>query len=296
MRNTRVAFRWIIAILRNHKIPFRISGGLAANAYGSKRKLADIDIDIPSRSFGKVMPDVSKYLIFGPERYRDKEWDLLLATLKYKSQEIDLCGAGTTKIFNKTTGKWERLDADLSNSYKTRIFGKVVPIVPKDELIAYKSKLLRKVDIADLKSIGTVITIQKAKKSDFSDMYGLIKELWPREKFNRKSTKDVFLKQWPNKDFIVAKSGNKIIGFASLMVKYSLGDKGKIGIIDELVVDREFRNKGVGRKLLAEITAMAKKSSCKDLVLTSAFYRKGAHRFYLKNGFRKTAYEFYKKL
>jgi GNAT superfamily N-acetyltransferase len=139
--------------------------------------------------------------------------------------------------------------------------------------------------------------IQKARKSDFSDMYGLMKELWPREKFNRKVTKDVFLKQWQsNKEFIVAKSGNRIIGFASLFVKYSLGDKGRIGLIDELVVDREFRNKGIGKKLLAEITAMAKKSSCKDLVLTSAFYRKGAHRFYLKNGFRKTAYEFYKKL
>ena len=45
-RHTKEAFEWIISILRNHKIPFEIIGGFAARLYGSRRMLADIDIDI----------------------------------------------------------------------------------------------------------------------------------------------------------------------------------------------------------------------------------------------------------
>jgi GNAT superfamily N-acetyltransferase len=141
------------------------------------------------------------------------------------------------------------------------------------------------------------ISIQKIKKSDFEEIYPLIKQLWPRERFPKSETKQAFLKQLAEgKHFLVAKYESKIIGFISLLIRHSLEELGKIGIIDELVVNEKFRREGVGEKLLKEIIKLAKQNACKALSLTSGFHRKGAHKFYEKNKFRKVAYEIYKKI
>ena len=59
-RHTKEAFEWIISILRNHKIPFEIIGGFAARLYGSRRMLADIDIDIPKKKIKRILSEANK--------------------------------------------------------------------------------------------------------------------------------------------------------------------------------------------------------------------------------------------
>jgi len=74
MKNkSKKAFKWIITVLRKNKIPFRITGGFAAKIYGSQRELADIDIEIPDSYFDKILPEVKKYIIFGPAKYKDRQ-------------------------------------------------------------------------------------------------------------------------------------------------------------------------------------------------------------------------------
>jgi len=153
MRETRKAFLWILAILRKYKIPFQVSGGLAARIYGSQRELADIDIDIPEKAFQKILRDVSKYLIFGPRRYKDRNWDLRLVILRYRSQEIDLCGAEESKIFNKKMKKWVSNRVDFSKNVRKKMFGAIVPVISKRELLSAKIKLARRVDLEDVKQI-----------------------------------------------------------------------------------------------------------------------------------------------
>ena len=51
MRNAKTAFLWIIRILKKHRVPYQVTGGLAAKIYGAKRKLNDIDIDISKKDF-----------------------------------------------------------------------------------------------------------------------------------------------------------------------------------------------------------------------------------------------------
>ena len=155
MKQTKKAFAWIISILRKNKIPFQISGGLAARIYGSTRELADIDIDIPEERFEEILPAVKKFAIFGPAKYKDKNWDLYLMTLNYKGQEIDLCGYRTAKIFDKKRKKWISYPTDLSHINYKRILGLTIPVVSKKNLIEHKSKLLRRVDKTDLEAMNS---------------------------------------------------------------------------------------------------------------------------------------------
>src|SRR5688572_16300745 len=111
---TNVAFTWIITILKKLNIPFQITGGLAAVAYGATRPLAGIDFDIPEEKFSLLKNEVKCFIIYGPEQFKDESWDLLLMTLKYHDQLIDFSGAYHTKIYNKMTHQWQVMPADFS--------------------------------------------------------------------------------------------------------------------------------------------------------------------------------------
>jgi len=152
-RKTKEAFEWIIRILQEHKVPFQIAGGFAARIYGSRRKLADIDIGVPDSKLRKILSDVKKYVIYGPKRYIDKNFDLPLMTLKYQGQVIDIYSDDKTKLFDYKKNKWVKSSSNFKKSTIKNVYGLKVPVISKKELIAYKKILGRKVDLADVKAL-----------------------------------------------------------------------------------------------------------------------------------------------
>ncbi len=137
MKSTEKAFNWIVGILRSHKILFQITGGMAARVYGSHRALADIDIDIPEEKFDEILADMKEYIVFGPKQFIDANWDLLLMTLNYEGQEIDIC-SDRAKMRDTRIGEWHESQTDFLQSENHEIFGILVPVINKDELIEYK--------------------------------------------------------------------------------------------------------------------------------------------------------------
>ncbi len=154
MKKTKEAFLWIIGILKKGKVPYLISGGLAARVYGSLRHLADIDIEIPNEYFGKILSAVKRYSVYGPKRYKDKNWDIFLLTLRYHGQLIDLSGIESGKIFDKRKNKWVKMKTDISNYNRRMVYGRFVNVSKKKDLIAYKKIIGRKVDLEDIKQIS----------------------------------------------------------------------------------------------------------------------------------------------
>lgn len=150
MISVSTPLEWITKILTKHKIPYQIAGGLAVRAYGSTRPLQDIDIDIPEEDFDKIIEDVREYITFGPDRFNDETWSLYLMTLNYRGQDIDICGAYKTRIYNKLCGTWDKIITNLSRVTYLDIDGLTLPVIPRDELIAYKKVLARPVDWLDL--------------------------------------------------------------------------------------------------------------------------------------------------
>ena len=69
-----------------------------------------------------------------------------------------------------------------------------------------------------------------------------------------------------------------------------------LGHVDELIVDTQYRGRGLGSELLQSIILRARDRGCLRVELDSAFHREEAHRFYEQHGFENRAYLFSKTL
>ena len=151
-QKTIQALKWIVTLLEQNKIPFHITGGLAAKLYGSPRPLYDIDLEVPEKYFPQLSTLVDDKIIFGPKRYNDGVFDVLLITLEYSGQKIDISGYGSEKNYNKSKKRWESF-SNADNTVIIEVFNIKFPVIVKPDLIAYKKKIGRPTDLVDIEAI-----------------------------------------------------------------------------------------------------------------------------------------------
>jgi ribosomal protein S18 acetylase RimI-like enzyme len=139
-----------------------------------------------------------------------------------------------------------------------------------------------------------MVQIRKCSEADFNEVVMLLRQLWPDKPLNTQSLQSVYdiALSSENQKYICAVEDSKVVGFGSLTIKNNLWQEGRLGHIDELVVDNDYRGKGIGRQLLAQLIVLAKEQKCKRVELDTAFHRKEAHRFYEQQGFENRAYLF----
>jgi hypothetical protein len=152
-RDPERAFRWIVGILEDRAIPFLLVGGLAARAHGASRDLADIDFYIPSERFRDIVAAASEYVTAGPKRVVSEHWDIALMKLEYAGQLIELGAAEDVRIFSRPAGEWVPELVDLEDSVEKEVFGLSVPVMTRERLLAYKHRLQRPVDLADIREL-----------------------------------------------------------------------------------------------------------------------------------------------
>ena len=81
------------------------------------------------------------------------------------------------------------------------------------------------------------------------------------------------------------------LGVAGFTVETRLFN-GKMLYLADLVVDENTRSTGVGKTLIAWLTAEAKRLDCQDFILDSGVHRTAAHKFYFREGFHIAAFNF----
>ncbi|HHT9159472.1 MAG TPA: GNAT family N-acetyltransferase [Candidatus Brocadiaceae bacterium] len=142
--------------------------------------------------------------------------------------------------------------------------------------------------------MDTEIKIVDAKESEFEDVVILLRQLWPDKTLNNLEVFKVFRKSIKSEydKCLSAKLDGKTVGFCAIVFANNFWQEGVIAQISTMVVHEEYRNRGIGKKLLQAAIAIARKRNCKKLELESSFHRKTAHDFYEKNGFKKRAYYF----
>ncbi|MBA7604439.1 Aminoalkylphosphonate N-acetyltransferase [subsurface metagenome] len=149
----------------------------------------------------------------------------------------------------------------------------------------------------------THIRIRKSNYSDSNDVLRLIKQLEP-ELTNKdlKKVREIFeaiieKENYLNKVAILRNEKNrkKIIGFISLVFNLTIHDLGLVATINEIVIDKNYRNKKVGSILLENAIGDAKSRGCTEIEVSSSLDRKTAHKFYKKHGFKEVGKFFSKE-
>jgi (aminoalkyl)phosphonate N-acetyltransferase len=95
---------------------------------------------------------------------------------------------------------------------------------------------------------------------------------------------------------LVAQRKNRVAGFVNLEVRPRLNHATPDGWIPELIVADGERGSGIGSLLLHRAEHLARERGCSSIMLESANWRRDAHRFYLREGWKDAAKSFYKAL
>lgn len=86
-------------------------------------------------------------------------------------------------------------------------------------------------------------------------------------------------------EILVMKVDGKVAGMVSLLYSISTALGGKVAILEDMVIDKDFRRKGLGKELLQEAIAFAQKRGCLRLTLLTDYDNEAAIRFYQSAGF-----------
>lgn len=135
--------------------------------------------------------------------------------------------------------------------------------------------------------------IECAKLEDKEEIYNLICILENKE-INKEHFDCVFENSLKDKDIIyLVYRDKKIEGFLSFKINHYLHPDRDTGEIVELVVLPEKRSLKIGKQLIEKI---ARNKKLEQIELSTSTYRKGAHRFYERQGYEKLHYNYTKAL
>ena len=142
------------------------------------------------------------------------------------------------------------------------------------------------------------MTIRPANRKDSKKIHEFICEL-EKTKFNYDLFKKQYVSNLADKDNIYLVAVNKtghVIGYVGCHGQVLLHHASKVFEIQELFVEKEYRNKKVGQLLIEVLEKNLKNSNYHFLEVTTNRKRVNTLRFYNKCGFTKTHYKFTKTL
>ena len=130
------------------------------------------------------------------------------------------------------------------------------------------------------------ISIRPIKESDFAAVVELFKDFAMFEKRPEKMTNSVERmlqeKEYFN-CFLAETQENEIVGYAAYFISYHTWT-GKSLYMDDLYVKGDFRNQGIGKRLLDSVLGYARNERCNKVRWQVSNWNKKAQEFYKKIG------------
>ena len=134
------------------------------------------------------------------------------------------------------------------------------------------------------------ITVRKLQKEDlWNGFLQTLDSLRQASNIDKKTAEKIFDKINSNQDCIVAVAilEGKIVGSTTLLIETKfIHNGGKVGHIEDVVVDKKYQRKGIGEKIIIYLLRYAKDQGCYKTILDCTDEVKP---FYEKLGFKHNA-------
>ena len=127
--------------------------------------------------------------------------------------------------------------------------------------------------------------LKESTATVLAELQKLIEQLSTKGHIITKSKLNEIIQDENTQLFVAKETGGKIIGTLTL-IGYRIPTGLKFWI-EDVVVDGDFRGKGVGQKLTEKAIEYAEKKGGSSINLTSNPKRKAAHQLYVKMGFKQ---------
>ena len=139
--------------------------------------------------------------------------------------------------------------------------------------------------------------IRTATECDLPDILGLYSQLDidDGEILALDSAKAIFSKMgsYPDYSVYVAETDGKVVGTFALAIMDNLAHAGsKSGLIEDVVVARQYQRRGVGKEMMGRAVEICRAKKCYKVALSSNIKRENAHEFYKNLGFKIHGYSF----
>lgn len=142
-------------------------------------------------------------------------------------------------------------------------------------------------------SIEDPIVIEQALESDLHPMAELLAQLFTIEhdfdiNFDKQYNGLLLLFAQESSDLYVARSGNKVVGMITMQRVISTAEGGYAGLIEDLIVDAEYREMKIGTRLIRKMIHVASEKGYVRIQLAADKDNENGLIFYRQRGFKQT--------
>lgn len=151
------------------------------------------------------------------------------------------------------------------------------------------------------------MVIRSANKKDCKNCLQLLRQLWSPE-YDLDSFRTGRLSQEklhklyncildnPDCELVVAEKGEHVVAMMDLNFRETFFQGGWTMLIEDLVVDENYRRQGIGQRMVGLAEEMAMRRGCCAVELNSNLFREETHRFWEAMGYEIEAYQLRKAL
>ncbi len=153
-QGSAAALRWVCDLLAERRIPYQMTGDVAAIAHGAGRAVRGIELFIAAEHVPSLLRAAREHVVDYPWRRLDDHWDLVALVLAHGGVRIDVRIADAARYRDETTGVWREAAVDPAVSVTLPVGGVEVSVTPREQLLDPKRRLDREVDRQDLRRIA----------------------------------------------------------------------------------------------------------------------------------------------